>query len=84
MENKMNSQLILENALRPENTLSIFSDMAGVDLVGFEVSDHKKPLTMCNEPIDGNGQEQFHLDKFNTGLLIDYLKRIYDNMDDTI
>ena len=37
---------------------------------------------MCDEPVDGDAQEYFHLDKFNLGCLIDYLKRIYNDMED--
>ncbi len=80
----MNSKLILENDLREQNTMRVFPDSAGggIDLVGFTFSYKGELLTMCDEPIDGNGEEYFHLDKFNLGCLIDYLKRIYEDMDD--
>lgn len=80
----MNSELILENDLRERNEMRVFPDFSGGDndLVGFTFSYKDKLLTMCDEPVDGNAQEYFHLDKFNLGCLIDYLKRIYDDMDD--
>ena len=82
MKNQMNSELILENDQRETNKMRVFPDSAGMekDLVGFTFSHDGKLLTMCDEPVDGNAQEYFHLDKFNLGCLIDYLKRIYDDM----
>jgi hypothetical protein len=64
--------------------MRVFPDSAGInkDLIGFTFSHEDKLLTMCDEPVDGNAQEYFHLDKFNLGCLIDYLKRIYDDMGD--
>jgi len=84
MKNQMNSELILENDLRERNEMRVFPDCSGGDndLVGFTFSYKDKLLTMCDEPVDGNAQEYFNLDKFNLGCLIDYLKRIYDDMDD--
>ena len=84
MKNQMNSELILENDLRERNKMQVFPDSAGMDkdLVGFAFSYKEKLLTMCDEPVDGDAQEYFHLDKFNLGCLIDYLKRIYDDMGD--
>lgn len=83
MKNQMNSELILENALRERNKMIVFADSAvNKDLVGFTFSHEDELLTMCDEPVDGNAQEYFHLDKFNLGCLIDYLKRIYDDMED--
>ncbi len=85
MKNQMNSELILENDQRETNKMRVFPDIAGIpykDLVGFTFSHKDKLLTMCDEPVDGDGQEYFHLDKFNLGCLIDYLKRIHDDMVD--
>jgi len=80
----MNSELILENDQREQNNMRVFPDSAGreKDLVGFTFSYKDKLLTMCDEQVDGDAQEYFHLDKFNLGCLIDYLKRIYDDMGD--
>jgi len=81
----MNSELILENDLRETNKMRVFPDSSGIaekDLVGFTFSHKDKLLTMCDEPIGENAEEYFHLDKFNLGCLIDYLKRIYDDMGD--
>ncbi len=78
----MNSELILENVERETNKMRVFADSGmSKDLVGFTFTHEDELLTMCNEPIDGNGEQYFHLNKFNVGCLIDYLKRIYDNMD---
>lgn len=86
MKNQMNSELFLENALIEDNKMRIFPDSAGRDgdLVGFVFTYKDKPLTMCDEPVNGDGQEYFHLDKFNLGCLIDYLKRIHEDMDDNL
>lgn len=80
----MNSELILENVERETNKMRVFADYSGMDKdsVGFTFTHEGELLTMCNEPIDGNGEEYFHLNKFNVGCLIDYLQRIYDYMDD--
>ena len=82
MKNQMNSELILENDQREQNKMRVFPDIVGGkrDLVGFTFSYEGKLLTMCDEPVDGDAQEHFHLDKFNLGCLIDYLKRIYDDI----
>lgn len=78
----MNSELILENVERETNKMRVFADsVMNKDLVGFTFTHEDELLTMCNEPIEGNGEQYFHLNKFNVGCLIDYLKRIYDNMD---
>lgn len=84
MKNRMNSELILENDQREENKMRVFPDSAGMkkDLVGFVFTYKGEDLTMCDDPVDGEGEEYFHLDKFNVGCLIDYLKRIHDDMED--
>ena len=71
MKNKMTSELSFENALTEKDRMRIFPDSDGTtDLVGFNI-------LKDNEP----NEEYFHLDKFNIGCLIDFLKRIYDDMD---
>lgn len=82
MKNNMNSELILENPEREENKMRIIPDYGSVDLVGFVFYYKGKLLSMCDKsPRNGNAEEYFHLDKFQVGCLIDYLKRIYDDMD---
>ncbi len=82
MKNQLNSELTLENDQREENKMVVMPDRASTkDLVGFTFSYEGKLISMCDEDVDGEGQEYFHLDKFNLGCLIDYLKRIYDDMD---
>jgi len=81
MKNKLNSQLILENSNREQNKMTIFPDDINYEgQVGFTFSDQGELLTMCNTPISGDQEQYFHLDKFNVGCLIDYLKRIHDAM----
>ena len=81
MENNYNSSLILENPERTENELRVFPDKTNIDLVGFIVKHEDKELAMCNEDINGDGQEYFYLDKFQVRILIDYLKRLYEIME---
>ena len=82
MKNNFNTHLLLENPQREENILSVFTDIGNQDLVGLTITHEEKELTLCNNEISGNAEEFFHLDKFQVGCLIDYLKRIYDDMED--
>jgi hypothetical protein len=81
MEQNMNTKLVLENSQREQNELTVFADSSDIDLVGFTVKYKGEDITMCDEPVDGNAQEYFHLDKFQVRCLIDYLKRIYQVME---
>jgi hypothetical protein len=77
MKNQMTSALTLENALIDNNKVKIFPDTAGNnDLVGLIFSHNEEPILMNDD------DKYFHLDKFSVGCLIDYLKRIYDDMND--
>ena len=78
-----NSELILENDRNEKSKMRVFPNGRSYDLVSFIFSYNEKSLSMSDEPfIDGEGRECFDLDKFNVGCLIDYLKRIYDAMED--
>ena len=81
MKNQLNSKLTLENDQREGNKMMVFPDISGEqDLVGFTFSYKGKLISMCDDPVHGDAQEYFHLDKFNLGCLIDYLKRLYEDM----
>lgn len=75
------SELILENDQIKENKMIVFPDGdSKKDLVGFQISYKDRILPLCDLIVKDYSQTYFHLDKFNLGCLIDYLKRIYDNM----
>ena len=80
MKCEITSELVLENTQRDENRLTIFPDQSAIDLVGFKISDKSEPILLCNDKSDISAN-YFHLDKFSVGCLIDYLKRIHDEMD---
>lgn len=83
MKNNFDSELILGNACREQNGMRVFPDgTVNKDLVGFTFTHRGELLSMCDRPVGEGEEEYFHLDKFNLGCLIDYLKRIYDDMDD--
>jgi len=83
MKNQMNSELILQNALIERSEIRVFPDSCKQDLVGFTFSYEDKFINMKRNDSTDNAEEYFHLDKFNLGCLIDYLKRIYDDMENS-
>lgn len=78
----MGIELKLENTLIRDQFLRIRPDIDSVDLVAFQIQHIGEGVNFCGgEESDGGMGEFFHLDKSQTGYLIDYLKRMYDNMD---
>ena len=79
------TELRLNNARRDRAEIILFPDTdCQKDFVGFKIAYGGKDLTLCDKPISGDEEEFFHLEKFQVGCLIDYLKRIYDSMEDVI
>eukprot|EP00825_Cyclidium_porcatum_P014633 TRINITY_DN17915_c0_g1_i1.p1 TRINITY_DN17915_c0_g1~~TRINITY_DN17915_c0_g1_i1.p1 ORF type:complete len:102 (+),score=7.01 TRINITY_DN17915_c0_g1_i1:296-601(+) len=86
MKNTFNAKLILTNPFRERNNLKIMLDTDGdTDFIGFSISDNDENLSLCNKDNIGKGDDEyFHLNRGQVGHLIDYLKRVYKNMDDDI
>lgn len=80
MEQDFNSELVFNNSQGGDCIMKVFPDEGSVDLVGFGFSedDQDIPLTIDVERMEST---YFHLDKFQVGCLIDYLKRMYDIME---
>lgn len=81
-----NTELRLENVERDDHFLSIRTDISGKpdieneNLICLQIIFKDKKIELCGEDIFDDGVEYFHLDKFQTGCLIDYLSRVYASM----
>jgi len=82
MKNNFNFELNLEHSETEQLKMRVLPDRSSVDLVGFTFSFKGQLKSLTDVEVSGEGEEYFHIDKFQTGLLIDYLKKIYDTMDD--
>lgn len=81
MEQNLNTELRLENAIRDDHFLRIRPDSGNTVCVNVVFEDEM--INLCNrtEQDDSGDDNYFNLDKFQTGCLIDYLKRMYDLME---
>jgi len=86
MEQNLNTDLRLENCSKDEHILQVRADMTGSEiLICFNILFKGKLLslygdTAIDELVNIDEPEYFHLDKFQVGVLIDYLKRVRKTM----
>jgi hypothetical protein len=82
MENNMNSRLKFENYSGYSQDMIIGSDRWNeTDLIYLTFLSKGNEINLRNDEHEYiEGQEMFHLDKFQVKCLIDYLKNIYDVM----
>lgn len=79
MIQNLNTELRLENCERDEHFLTIRADTDAVEIsVIFNILFKDKMMDLCGESIID--AEYFRLDKFQVGVLIDYLNRVRKTM----
>lgn len=80
-----NVELYLENIDSEESKVRFFFDTGKTDYIGmvFTYQDKEIPLysNIEDEDEDKNEDKYFYIEKNQVGFLIDFLKRMYDNMD---
>jgi hypothetical protein len=80
----LNTDLRLENCDRDEHFLQIRADSNGEEiLIGLNILFKNEMVGLCGDNINDkviNEPEYFHLDKFQVGVLIDYLNRVRKTM----
>jgi hypothetical protein len=83
----LNTDLRLENCDRDEHFLRIRADtLDGNEIsIVLNIFFNNKMVDLCgeniiDEQIHSHDSEYFHLDKFQVGVLIDYLKRVRKTM----
>ena len=83
MENFMNMNLRLTNSECDSQFMHILPDRNSVDLIAFSFVFNNTEINLESnkEETDGNGEEFFHIDKFQTKCLIDYLQNLYSVME---
>lgn len=79
MKNDLTCYLIIHNPLKDDNELRVFPDIAHKDLVGFKIISEGDEVNLSKG--NCNSKSYFHIDKFGVGCLIDFLKRIYNDME---
>ena len=79
----LTSEIVIENNSISENKMIVFPDRTGIDLVGlmFINRDNRHNLVKLSDNQDADIEDIFHINKFNVGCLIDYLTRIYNEME---
>lgn len=79
----LTSEMVIENNSISENKMIVFPDRTGIDLVGlmFINRDNRHNLVKLSDNQDADIEDIFHINKFNVGCLIDYLTRIYNEME---
>ena len=79
----LTTEMIIENNSIFENKMIVFPDRTGIDLVGlmFINRDNRDNLVKLSDDQDVDDENIFHINKFNVGCLIDYLTRIYNEME---
>lgn len=79
----LTTEMIIENNSIFENKMIVFPDRTGIDLVGlmFINRDNRDNLVKLSDDQDVDDEYIFHINKFNVGCLIDYLTRIYNEME---
>ena len=79
----LTSEIVIENNSISENKMIVFPDRTGIDLVGlmFINRDNRNNLVKLSDNQDADIEDIFHINKFNVGCLIDYLTRIYNEME---
>ena len=74
---KLNFRLQLDNNTAEDSIMEIFYDRnSDKEFVGIAFTLNDKPISLTN----GMGEEYFHLEKEQVGFMINFLKRMYDNM----
>jgi len=73
----LNTQLKLNNGTADDSEMLVFGDYGRKDWVGFKFMYEHKYVKLGEKDEDS---EYFHLEKEQVGFLIDFLKRLYDNM----
>lgn len=82
----LNTDLRLENCDRDEHFLQIRADSDGTEIsIVLNIHFKNEMVDLCgntiiDEEVTYNEPEYFHLDKFQVGVLIDYLKRVRKTM----
>ena len=79
----LTTEMVIENNSISENKMIVFPDRTGIDLVGlmFINRDNRHNLVKLSDDQDADIEDIFHINKFNVGCLIDYLTRIYNEME---
>ena len=78
---RYNTRIFLESFQEENSIMAVFADRTSEDdLVGFTFKYNDKDIALTGEEVTGNAEEYFHLNKFQVGCLIDFLKRQYEAM----
>ena len=79
----LTTEMVIENNSISENKMIVFPDRTGIDLVGlmFINRDNRHNLVKLSDDQEADIEDIFHINKFNVGCLIDYLTRIYNEME---
>ena len=73
---ELNNELVFLNTLCEDNKMTVGADRGDDIIVAFQFSLDDELIQMNNDI----NPHYFHLDKFQVGILIDYLKRLHDEM----
>jgi hypothetical protein len=73
----LTTEMVIENNSISENKMIVFPDRTGIDLVGLMFINRDNLVKLS----DDQDADIFHINKFNVGCLIDYLTRIYNEME---
>ena len=76
----LTTEMVIENNSISENKMIVFPDRTGIDLVGLMFINRDNRVKLSDNQ-DADIEDIFHINKFNVGCLIDYLTRIYNEME---
>ena len=77
-----NAELFLENQSWDDSKMRIFYNYGygEKEYAGFTFTYKDKLVPLVGKKTEGHEEEYFHLEKQQIGFLIDFLKRLHDNM----